>query len=44
MREYSVYVGGDEVNHNYLSKEDAEILAEEYIDDGYDDVAVIKVL
>jgi len=40
MSQYTVYVGGDEVNDYYLTKEKAKDLAEEYIDDGYDDVVI----
>lgn len=42
-KNYVVWVGGSEVNDNYLSKEDAERLAEEYRADGYDDVIIEKV-
>lgn len=37
---YSVWVGAFEVNNYYLTKEDAIDLAEEYRDDGYDDVII----
>lgn len=37
---YTVWVGGIEVNDYYLSYEEAEDLAQEYIDDGYDDVVI----
>lgn len=40
MKKYSVYVGDGEVNDYYLTKEQAEDLAEEYRKDGYDDVVV----
>ena len=39
---YTVWVGGVEVNDYLLTKEDAEDLAQEYIDDGYNDVAITK--
>lgn len=37
---YTVWVGGIEVNDNYLSREKAFALAQEYIKDGHDDVIV----
>jgi hypothetical protein len=37
---YSVWVGGVEVNNYLLTKEQAEKLAQEWIDDGYDEVAI----
>jgi hypothetical protein len=37
---YSVWVGGVEVNNYLLTKEQAENLAQEWIDDGYDEVAI----
>jgi hypothetical protein len=40
---YTVWVGGVEVNDNYLPKEKAESLADEYKKDGYDDVKIEKV-
>ena len=40
MKKYSVWVGGTEVNDYYLSKAEANRLAQGYIDDGYDDVAI----
>ena len=39
---YSVWVGASEVNDYYLSFKDAVDLAEEYKDDGYDDVVIRK--
>ena len=42
MKTYSVWVGGSEVNDNYLTKKQAEELANEYKADGYDDVAIRK--
>lgn len=43
MKKYSVWVGGCEVNDYYLTKEQAEDLAEEYKADGYDDVEIEEV-
>lgn len=37
---YTVFVGGCEVNDFLLTKQQARNLAQEYIDDGYDDVCV----
>jgi len=37
---YSVWVGGVEVNNYLLTKEEAENLAQLWIDDGYDEVAI----
>ena len=39
---YSVWVGGVEVNDYKLTRAEAEELAQEYKDDGYDDVVVDK--
>lgn len=39
---YTVFVGGCEVNDNYLSLEDANKLAQEYLNDGYNDVVVVR--
>ena len=47
MIKYTVWVGGSEVNDYYLeSLSDAETLADEYREDGYDDVQVeaVKIL
>ena len=41
-KEYSVWVGGAEVNDYYMTKENADKLAEQFLDDGYDDVVVRK--
>lgn len=43
MKKYSVWVGGSEVNDYYLTKEQAEYLAEEYKEDGYDDVVIEEI-
>jgi hypothetical protein len=40
---YSVWVGGGEVNDNYLCLESAQYLAEAYKQDGYKDVVIQKV-
>jgi hypothetical protein len=40
---YTVWVGGIEVNDFYLTKEQAEDLAFEYEQDGYDDVCIEEV-
>jgi len=37
---FTVWVGGTEVNDNLLTKEEADELAQEYIDDDYEDVIV----
>lgn len=41
---YSVWVGGFEVNNGLLTKEEAEDLANEYKDKGYDDVVIDNYL
>jgi len=43
MEKYVVWVGGSEVNDYYLTKADAERLADEYRGDGYDDVVIEKI-
>ena len=40
---YSVWVGGTEVNDYYLTETLAEELANEYIEDGYDDVKIEQI-
>ena len=40
---YTVYVGGEEVNDYYLSKEEAEEVAARWERDGYDDVQVVQI-
>ena len=42
-KEYTVWVGGMEVNDHYLTKESALKLADEYLAEGYEDVSVEKV-
>lgn len=43
MDNYTVWVGGTEVNDFLLSKDRAINLAREYIDDYYDDVVIEKI-
>ena len=40
---FTVWVGGVEVNDNYLTKEEADRLATEYEDEGYDDVVIEEI-
>lgn len=40
MAQYSVWVGGVEVNDTYLTKSEADNLAKEYKAEGYTDVTV----
>lgn len=40
--QYSVIVGGNEVNDYYLSIRDAEKVYQQYICDGYTDVHIVK--
>ena len=40
MKLFTVWVGGLEVNDFYITKAEAERLAEFYIDDGYNDVVI----
>jgi hypothetical protein len=42
-KKYSVWVGGIEVNDYYLSKTQADEIALQYRQQGYDDVAVINI-
>jgi hypothetical protein len=39
---YSVWVGGVEVNDHLLTIEEANKVAQQYIDNGYDDVQLTK--
>tara|TARA_R100001015_G_C4634922_1_gene202681 strand:+ start:202 stop:384 length:183 start_codon:yes stop_codon:yes gene_type:complete len=39
---YSVWIGGTEINDYYMHKKQAEDLANQYIQDGYDDVKIEK--
>ena len=41
---WSVWVGGAEVNDYQLGLRDAQDLAREFTDDGYDDVYVLQVI
>lgn len=41
---YTVWVGGVEVNDHLLTKEEADVLAENYKNDGYDDVQIESVM
>jgi len=43
MENYTVWVGGTEVNDYHLTKEQAKNLAYEYELDGYDDVQIEKI-
>lgn len=40
---FSVYVGGDEVNSFYLSREEAEAMAAYWRGQGYDDVQIVDM-
>ena len=40
QQQWTVWVGGGEVNDYYLTKREAKELAQEYKDDGYDDVYI----
>jgi hypothetical protein len=40
--QWSVWVGGGEVNDNYLTEKEAEELAQQFINDGYNDVEYRK--
>lgn len=42
-KKFTVWVGGVEVNDYYLTEEEAERLAEEYRQGGYDDVVIEEV-
>jgi hypothetical protein len=41
---YSVWVGGSEVNDHYLTKEEADRLAQVYKQDGYTDVQIEEII
>ena len=43
MKKFNVWVGGTEVNDYLLTREEAEILAFEYEDNGYNDVIIGEV-
>ena len=38
---WSVYVGGAEVNNYYLTKSEAEELADEHVEYGFNDVYIV---
>ena len=40
MGTYSLWVGGSEMNSNYMTRRDAEYWAQELMELGYDDVLV----
>lgn len=40
-KKWSVWVGGVEVNDYYLTKEHAQDIAFDYVDDDYDDVVIM---
>jgi hypothetical protein len=43
-KKYTVWVGGGEVNSHYIeSKEEADSIAEEWREKGYDDVVVEEI-
>ena len=39
---FSVWVGGSEVNDYYLTIDEAIRIADEYVDDGYEDVHIVE--
>lgn len=39
---FSVWVGGSEVNDYYLTMDEAVRIADEYVDDGYEDVHIVE--
>ena len=43
MKNYTVWVGGGEVNDFLLERQEAEMIALEWADKGYDDVYIWKV-
>lgn len=40
---FSVWVGGSEVNDYYLTIDEAVRIADEYVDDGYEDVHIVEM-
>lgn len=42
-KEFTVWVGGVEVNDHYLTEGEAKELAKEYEMDGYDDVVIEEI-
>ena len=43
MEEYTVFVGGTEVNDHYLTWDCAVKVRRRYIEDGYIDVAIVNI-
>ena len=43
VKEYTVWVGGAEINDHHLTKEEAEFWQGVYLARGYDDVQIEKV-
>tara|TARA_R100000773_G_scaffold44455_1_gene45668 strand:- start:592 stop:741 length:150 start_codon:yes stop_codon:yes gene_type:complete len=43
IKNYTVWVGGVEVNDYYLTYERAERIYQEYVDQGYNDVIIEKI-
>jgi hypothetical protein len=43
MSNWTVWVGGSEVNDYHLSKAEAEELAQAWIDKGYDEVVIEEI-
>ena len=39
---FSVWVGGSEVNDYYLTMDEAIRVADDYVDDGYEDVHIVE--
>ena len=44
LERYSVFVDGTEVNNYYLTYFNARLLAEEYIEDGYENVTICEMM
>jgi len=42
-KQYTVWVGGGEVNDYLLTKEEAQKIADSFINDGYEDVRIEKI-
>jgi hypothetical protein len=43
IEKYTVWAGGSEVNDYYLTLDEAQTIAQHYINDGYDDVIIERV-
>ena len=43
MANYTVWVGGIEVNDFYLTKDEAEAVADDFILEGYEDVYIKEI-